>query len=108
MAKNNDDTTDTFGKVGDYDTVVNISGAPSANTMPVPRPRTVTTPPLGQHMSHRRPIEVDALSGEAFGAATAARAREVWADAVGQLGDPGQRVYLRNLLGVQPGRDREM
>lgn len=103
-----DKSTSTFPKAGDDEAqVVNVSGDPSPNTQPVPRPRTVDEGNLGGPTSRRTPVEIDATTGQAFGAATQARARETWAAAVGQIGDPGQQHYLANLLGLDgPGRDR--
>ena len=86
--------------------VENVSGARSASTMPVPRPSTASATPHAEPPGRRAPVEIDATTGQAFGASTAARAEQVFGHAVGQLGDPGQRQYLRNLFGLDAGRDR--
>jgi hypothetical protein len=100
-----DKSTDKFPKVGDDEAqVVNVSGDPSPNTKPVPRPRTVSATPPGGPTSRRSPVEIDATTGQAFGEATAARARQVWAGAVDRHVCPGcdpvQHQFLGNLLGL--------
>jgi hypothetical protein len=107
MAKAKDKSTSNFAKVGDdEDQVVDVSGEPSPNTQAVPRPRTVGEGNLGGPTSHRTPVEIDATTGQAYGEATQARARETWAAAIGQIGDPGSREHLSNLLGLDASGDR--
>jgi hypothetical protein len=107
MAKAKDKSTSTFPKVGtDEPELVNVSGDPSPNTMAVPRPRTVREGNVGGPTSHRSAVEINADSGQQYGEATQARARQTWAAAVGQIGDPGSREHLSNLLGLD--RDREV
>lgn len=81
--------------------VVNVSGAPSPSTQSVPRSRTADPAPPSAPPGRRAPVEIDAQSGQAFGAATAARARETWGNA---LVNPGECQLLGNLLGI-PGHD---
>lgn len=100
-------TSDTFPKAGDDEAqAVNVSGDPSPNTQAVRRPRTVSATTPGGPTSHRTPVEIDATTGQAYGEATQARARETWAAAVGQIGDPASREHLSNLLGLDAGLDR--
>lgn len=104
---NQDKSTSTFPKVGtDEPELVDVSGEPSPNTQAVPRPRTVGEGNVGGPTSHRSAVEIDATTGQRYGEATQARARETWAAAVGQIGDPGAREHLSNLLGLD--RDREV
>ena len=101
----NPPTTTDFPKAGDDEAdVVNVSGHPGT-TPPVPRPRTMDTTAPG-YAGHRAQIEIDAQSGEQFGAATAARAQRVWADAVEHLSGPHTRGYLRNVFGLDDADGR--
>lgn len=103
-------TTDKFPVGDDEAQVANVSGAPSPNTLPVARRAGgPTTPDLGgENKSNRRPIQINADTGQAFGEATRARARQVWANAVDRAVCPGcfpgQHDHLSNLLGLDGDR----
>ena len=102
-------STDKFPKVGtDEPELVDVSGEPSPNTMAVPRPRTVREGNVGGPTSHRTPVEINADTGQKYGEATQARARQVWAAAVDSAVCPGcfpgQHEYLGNLLGLDGDR----
>lgn len=79
-------------KTTDEPEVVNVSGQRARHPCHGRAPHRATPP--AEPPGHRVPVEIDATTGQAFGAASAARARQVWADRIGQLGDPGQRKYL--------------
>ncbi len=110
MTKN---TSDRFEKVGDAeDQVVNISGAPSPNTKPVPRPRTAEARPPGRPLPHRGAVQVDATTSETYdasmahGLTAAAQRRLSVRRTVGQAG-PSERPMLEHIFGLNlPGRDR--
>lgn len=103
---------DNFPKVGEYDTVENVSGAPWPGSQVLSRPRTITPPRPGQHVSHRRPVEIDARSGEkldaelAEGLTLAAQRRLSIRRTVEQAG-PSDRPMLEHLFGLNLGRDRQ-
>jgi hypothetical protein len=102
-----DSTTSTFPKAGDDEAqVASVSGDPSPNTQAVRRPRTASVTPPGGPAGRRTQVEIDATTGQEYGEATQARARETWAAAVGQIGDPASRAHLSNLLGLDAGLDR--
>src|SRR5450755_3128117 len=63
----NNDARDTFPKIGDHDTVENVSGAPWPGAEMLPRDREITPPPPGKHLSPRVPVEIDAETGQALG-----------------------------------------
>lgn len=58
-------TTDSFSTVGDYATVDNVSGRPSANTQQVRKP-TVTSALVGGPAGHRDQAIINASSGQAL------------------------------------------
>jgi hypothetical protein len=94
-------------KVGGEDQVVNVSGAPSANTERRPRDHAIAPPPPGRALPHRRPVEIDAQSGQALGEkaekATAYAANKASIRKTVDQADPmGQREEecLRHVLGV--------
>ena len=106
-----DTTTDVFPTVGDDEAqVVNASGAPSPNTETVRRPRTVTAPPSGQHVSHRRPVEINAETGQRLGT----RTEKALSEAVGKLSiaetvddaHPSERGMLEHIFGLNLPRAR--
>jgi hypothetical protein len=100
-----DKSTSTFPKAGADPELVDVSGEPSPNTQAVRRPRTVSATPVGGPKSNRTAVEIDATTGQAYGEATAARARQVWAGAVDRNVCPGcdpvQHQFLGNLLGLE-------
>ena len=105
----NHTTTDSFPKAGDDEAqVVNVSGAPSPNTLPADRKAGgPTSAELGSDdKSNRTPVEIDAESGQLYDSGTQARARQVWSKAADQLGDPRSRTLLGNILGLDTGLDR--
>lgn len=108
-----DTTTDDFAKMSDDEVqVVNASGAPSPNTETVRRPRTITAPPPGQHLSPRTPIEINAETGQALGemtekaTANAARHLAFRREHVDRA-HPSARPMLEHIFGLNlPGRGR--
>jgi len=109
-----DRSTGHFEKVGETeaDDIVDVSGMPSPNTTEVRRPRTVTAPPPGQHVSHRRPVEVNAETGQRLGTRTERALSEAVgklsiAESVDQVLYPREREMLRHVFGLNLlGRDR--
>jgi len=107
-----DRSTDNFPAVGDDEAeVVNVSGQRSPNTEMQPRPRTIMPPPSGQHVSHRRPVEINAETGQRLGT----RTEKALSEAVGKLSiaetvddaHPSERGMLEHIFGLNlPGRDR--
>jgi hypothetical protein len=98
-------------KTDDYDTVEDVSGAPWPGAEMVSRPRAITPPRPGHHMSPRRQRMIDATSGEtldaelAKGLTAAAERRLSIRRAVDQAS--AGREMLRHLFGLNlPGRDR--
>ena len=96
---------------GDEDQVVNVSGAPSPNTEMVLRPRTITPPPPGQHVSHRVPVEINPETGQALDenlekATTRAVRRQAIEQAVAATDSPSSRAMLAHIFGVTVRRDR--
>ena len=77
----NDDTRDTFPKVGEYDDAENVSAAPWRGSQMVSRPRTITLPRPGRALSPRMPVEIDAESGQRLGT----RAERALSQAAGKL-----------------------
>jgi hypothetical protein len=113
MAKNNNDARDTFPTVGDYDRVEDVSGAPWPGAETIARPRMITPPPPGQHVSPRTQRMVDAQSSEKLdeklreSLSAAAQRRLQFGEAVNRIDDPGERDHLAFLFGLPgPGRDR--
>ncbi len=111
--RTDDDTRDDFPAVGEYDTLENVSGAPSPNTQIVRRPRTITPPPPGQHVSHRTARMIDATSGEkldaelAEGLTLAAQRRLSIRRTVEGGTSVSQREYEDHVFGLnRPGRGR--
>lgn len=106
----NYDTRDTFPKVGDDEPeLVDVSGAPSPNTMPVARPRTVGEANVGGPTSHRSPVLIDARAGEQLDARlgrdltlAAMRRREIRETVEAGTGSIGQREYEAGLFGFRP------
>ena len=89
-----------MNKNTDEPEVVNVSGQPSPNTTPVPRARTASATPPSESPGRRVQVEIDADSGQKMGAATRARAEQVFGAAVEQAGDQGQRTLLQNIFGI--------
>jgi len=112
MTKNNNDARDTFPAVGDYDTVENVSGAPWDGALSTLRPRMITPPGPGQHVTPRTQRMIDAQSGERLdeklerSLSVAARRHLQFGEAVDQA-HPSERPMLEHIFGLNlPGRDR--
>lgn len=107
-------STSDFGKMGGdvAESVVDVSGAPSPNTRMVPRPNTITAPPPSRALRHRRPIEVDAQSGEQLDhdlgqRLTAAAQSKASIKATVDQHPPGLNKDLEmHVFGLNLGRDR--
>jgi hypothetical protein len=108
-------TRDTYPKVGDYDTVADVSGAPSANTMAAPRPRTVGEDIVGGPTSIRDSMMVDAQTSEQLDARlgrdlslAAMRRREIHETAAscgpGCPSSMAQHAYEAHVFGLNLGR----
>jgi hypothetical protein len=111
MTKNND-AHDSFPTVGDYDQVEDVSGAHWDGALSTLRPRMITPPPPGQHVSPRTQRMVDAQSGEKLdeklerSLTRAARHLSIRRETVDQS-HPSARPMLEHLFGLNlPGRDR--
>ena len=110
--KKNDHTRDTFAKVGEYDDVENVSGAPWQGSQMVRRPRTITPPRPGRAISPRRQRMINAQSGETLDAKlerglSAAAQRHLTIRETVDQSHPSARPMLRHIFGLNlPGRDR--
>jgi hypothetical protein len=103
MTKNNDDAEDQ---------VVNVSGADWPGSQMVDRPRTITPPRPGQHVSRRTTTMINAETGQALGDLTERAA----ADSASHLAfrrehvdraHPSARPMLEHIFGLNlPERDR--
>jgi hypothetical protein len=108
----NDDARDTFAKVGDYDTVQDVSGAPWPGAERALRGCAITPPPPGPSMSHRTAQMINAGTGQVLGdlteraAADAARHLSIRREHVDRA-HPSARPILEHLFGLNlPGRGR--
>jgi hypothetical protein len=106
-------TTTTFPKVGsDEPDLVNVSGAPSPSTLAVHRAATTEDASLGGPKSNRRPIMINAQSGESLGMrlegslSRAAQQRLQIRQAV-ERADPSLHHYFAHIFGLNlPPRGR--
>ena len=99
----------------DYaDDALNVSGADWPGSQMVSRPRTITAPPPGQHVSSRTAKMIDADSGEKLDAdlergLTAAAQRHLTIRETVDQSHPSARPMLRHLFGLNlPGRERDV
>lgn len=106
--------TKSYDYADDYsDDVLNVSGARWPDAEMQARPRTITSPRPGQHVSHRTPVEIDAESGArldaelAKGLTLAAERRLSVRRTVEAATSDSQRAYEDHVFGLNlPGRDR--
>lgn len=110
MSTTNDDAN--YDYADDYDDVENVSGAPWPGSQMRLRPRTITPPRPGQHLSSRRQTMINAQSGEKLGdlteraAADSARHLSIRREHVDRA-HPSARPMLEHLFGLNlPGRGR--
>jgi hypothetical protein len=106
-----DKATDRFPAMKDSEAdVVNVSGAPSPNTILLPRMGATDDHPGDSRKSARRQVEVNAQTSESYdasmarGLSAAARRQLQFGRAVEGAG-PSEKPMLRHLFGLNlPGR----
>jgi hypothetical protein len=107
-----DQARDTFAKVGDYDTVEDVSDAPWPGAERARIGRAITPPPPGPSMSHRTAIMINAETGQALcdlterAAADSARHLSIRREHVDRM-HPSARSMLEHIFGLNLSeRDR--
>jgi hypothetical protein len=99
-------TTSSFPKAGDSEAeVVNVSGAPSPNTIFATQNELGMDTEPSKPLPHRQAVQINADTGQLYSQATRNRAQQVWSSKIGTVGNPGYNSHLASLLGLDAGQE---